>query len=222
MLCAQSGSILTVTSDPPGTSVSLEGELRISGITPTIFDQSLMGEYKLKAEREGYESYETRIFLTGGQPYAVDFRLSPKTRFKAFMRSVIIPGWGQYYAGEKTRGVFMGISALATGITALALQLDYANKKDDYNEILSEYYNERSIEAREAMVPAVDAIRKRAYDAETARNISLGIFAAVYAYNLIDAVLFFPDKTYKSYAPKLSLDTGEDFSKIGLALNFRF
>ena len=109
------------------------------------------------------------------------------------MRSAIIPGWGQYYSGEKTRGVLMGISAVATGITALVLHLDYANKKDDYEDILDVYHNERSIEIREAMVPEVEALRKRVYDAESVRNISAGIFAAVYAYNLIDAVLFFPD-----------------------------
>jgi len=222
LLLAQSGGTLEVTSDPSGTSISLEGELRMSGVTPTVFNQALMGEYKLKAEREGYERYETKLYLTGGTPFSIDIRLSPKTRIKAFMRSAVIPGWGQYYSGEKTRGVFMGLSAFVAGITTLVSHLNYVSKREDYDDILEEYREERSIEIREMMVDEVEAQRKKTYDAESVRNISAGIFAAVWAYNLIDAVLFFPDKTYKSYAPRVSLDTGENFSKIGLAVNFRF
>jgi PEGA domain/Family of unknown function (DUF5683) len=221
-LAAQSGGTLEVTSDPSGTTITLDGEFKLAGVTPTVFSQPLTGIYILKASREGYESYKTKVVLTGGSPLSVNIRLAPKTRFKAFIRSVVIPGWGQYYAGEKGRGIVFGITTLAVGLTGLVAQLDYADKRDAYDFALSEFAEERSIEKKKAMEDMVNLAREEAYDAESFRNITAGVIAAVWVYNLIDAVLFFPDKKYEAHVPRISLDTGKDFSKIGLAVNFSF
>jgi len=221
-LLSQSGGTLEVTSDPSGTVINLEGEFKLAGVTPTVFDQPLTGPYELTASREGYETYHTKINLTGGTPLSINISLAPKTRFKAFIRSLVIPGWGQFYSGERTRGTLFGLSTLASGVTLLISEFDYQDKKDKYDEFLTEFRDERSIERKKQMEDMLDRFREDAYDSETTRNITLGVLAAVWVYNLFDAVIFFPDKKYESRVPELSLNTSRDMTRIGLALNFRF
>ena len=219
---AQSEVSLEVTSDPPGTTVHLEGEYKLTGVTPTVFTQPLSGTYLLTAERPGYETYKTKLYLTGGSPLAVNVELSPKSRFKAFMRSMVLPGWGQYYAGEKSRGAIFGVATLASGIGLIIAEREFQDKKDAYDDVYELFQEERSIEIKRLLENAVDRAREEAYDAEKTRNIVLGIGAAVWAYNLIDVLFFFPDKRYESYVPRVSFDTNEDFSRLDLSLNFSF
>ncbi len=221
-LLAQSGGILEVTSDPAGTVINLEGEFKLAGVTPTVFSQPLNGPYELTASREGYETYRTKINITGGSPISINIQLAPKTRFKAFIRSMVIPGWGQFYGGEKTRGTLFSLATIGSGIAALINQLNYQDKRDAYDDFLAEYVDERSIERKMQMEDMLDLVRKEAYDAESSRNITLGVLAAVWVYNLFDAVIFFPDKKYESHVPRLTFETNKDMSRAGLALNFSF
>ena len=221
-LLAQTEGNLEVTSDPPGTTITLNGEFRLAGVTPTVFTQTLSGRYILKASRDGYENYETELSLTGGTPLSVNITLAPKTRFKAFLRSMVIPGWGQFYAGEKTRGIFFSLSAQGSGSVTLIAEANFQDTTDTYEELRNEFKEERSIEIRKQMEPTINAAREKAYDAETFRNISFGVLAAVWTYNIIDALIFFPDKKYESNAPRISLNTGDDLSSVGLNLSFKF
>lgn len=221
-LLSQSGAVLEVNSDPPGTTISLNGEFQLAGVTPTVFNQPLVGKYVLTATRDGYETYRTDLFLTGGSPLKVNIKLAPKTRFKAFLRSMVVPGWGQFYAGEKTRGTMFAVATLASGVVTLIAEQDFRNKRDDYNDALAKFNDERSIEAKKAMEAELNSIRDKAYNAETFRNVSLGVLIGVWGYNVLDAMIFFPNRKYDSYVPKLSMDMDNGLSKVGLTLKFSF
>jgi hypothetical protein len=221
-LLAQSGAVLEVNSDPPGTTISLDGEFKLAGVTPTVFSQPLVGKYELKATREGYETYKTNLYLTGGTPLKVDIKLAPKTRFKAFLRSMVVPGWGQFYADDNTRGVLFSVATLASGVLTIIAEADFRDKRDTYDEVMARFDEERSIERKKAMEQEVNGARQKAYDAETFRNVSLGVLIGVYTYNVLDAMIFFPNKKYDSYVPRVSIDTDDSFSKVGLTLKFSF
>jgi hypothetical protein len=221
-LLAQTGAVLEVNSDPPGTTISLDGEFKLAGVTPTVFSQPLVGKYELKATRDGYETYKTNLYLTGGTPLKVDIKLAPKTRFKAFLRSMVMPGWGQFYADDKTRGVLFSVTTLASGVATIIAEVDFRDKRDAYDEVMARFNEERSLERKKAMEQEVNDARQKAYDAETFRNVSLGVLIGVYTYNVLDAMIFFPNKKYDSYVPRVSIDTDDSFSKVGLTLKFSF
>jgi hypothetical protein len=221
-LLSQSGAVLEVNSDPPGTTISLDGEFKLAGVTPTVFNQPLTGKYVLKASRDGYETYETKLYLTGATPLKVDIKLAPKTRFKAFLRSIVIPGWGQFYSGEKARGVLFGVATLASGVATVIAEADFRDKRDTYDDAVARFNEERSIEKKKAMEDMIEAARKDAYDAETFRNVSIGILIGVWSYNVLDAMIFFPNRKYDSHVPRISLDTDNSLSKVGLTLKFSF
>ncbi|MCK4606761.1 MAG: PEGA domain-containing protein [candidate division Zixibacteria bacterium] len=85
---------VTIRSDPQGALVTLTGEMIVSGVTPARFRQLLIGKYIVSVERPGYERYTSRAFLDPSRSMEIDVKLTPKTRFKAAVRSLVVPGWG--------------------------------------------------------------------------------------------------------------------------------
>lgn len=214
---------LTVTSFPAGTIVTLEGEYTLTGVTPVTFNQSLRGVYRLRAIRDGYEDYETRIVLSNADPMQVDFEMVQKTRFKAAFRSLVIPGWGQMYTKQKFRGVLYTSATVLSLVSLWVTENDFQNKKDDYNAILGEYEEARSIDGKRAIRSRLDDAQEEAYDAETVRNIAFGVTAFIWAFNVIDAVVFFPDRRHSIGGPaNITLDTGDNFDRLGLKLAISF
>jgi hypothetical protein len=185
--------IISITSKPTGVSVVLSGDMTVAGITPTTFSQKLSGLYRITAHLEGYENYHSSVLLSGREATTIDIKMSPRTRFKAAMRSLIIPGWGQIYSGSKTKGVLLTMGTVAAGVTAGLLQSRHANDRSDFNDFRDKFDATRSVEEREGMLDQLYQIQKKAYDAERNRNIGLGVLAGVWIYNLLDALVFFPD-----------------------------
>jgi len=218
---------LTLVSTPPGTAVFLEGEYRLSGVTPVTFNQEMYGVYRLTAERGGYEKYETKIIMAGDQPRTIEINMVPKTRFKAAYRSLILPGWGQYYNGQTTRGIMYTSAAAISLIAALVADEDFKDKRDLRNDRLDDYNEVRT--ARTQDPDAIAEAQRRfydaqddAYDAETIRRIAFGATVIVWTINIIDAAVFTPERAYTIGGASISLDTGDEFDRIGLKLAYQF
>ncbi len=187
------GPAVNVTSNPAGVTVILTGDLTVAGVTPTTFTQQLAGYYKITAYREGYETHKSSIVLAGNETTSIDLKLRPKTRVRAGIRSLLIPGWGQRYSGAKTKGAFMTAGALLGGLTVGIMQLKFDSERDEYFDILDLYNSKRTVAEREALLPQLYEEQKDAYDAEQNRNLGGAILAGFWVYNFLDAVLFFPD-----------------------------
>lgn len=85
----------------------------------------------------------------------------------------LIPGAGQLYKGSKTKGglIMGGAVVCAGGIVACeSMRHTYVNKRTEYPQHF-DFYN------------------KRVSTWNTARNICIGVGAALYVYNLIDAAV---------------------------------
>lgn len=190
---SQTSPIVSVTSKPSGATVILSGDYTVAGITPTSFSQNLLGLYRIAAHHEGYETYHSSIVLSGREAVALDIKMVPKTRLRAAMRSLVVPGWGQNYVGSKTKGALLTIGTLATAATVGVMHLRYDSRRNDYDDFDAIYRQTRSVEEREKMLAEHYTLQKDAYNAERDRNVVLGVLAGIWAYNLLDAILFFPD-----------------------------
>jgi len=187
----QSG--LTVTSNPLGAEVTLDGGLLVAGVTPVHFIQPLEGKYKVKVKRYGYESYETTLYLRRDVPSNLSVKLKPKTRFKGFARSLFIPGWGQTYADKKFKGGMFTFLAISGAVTFFIADSRYNDRADRYDELAAQYNNMTSFGDKEALYPILADARKEAYDAESFRRITIGGVIAVWTLNLLDILFLFPD-----------------------------
>lgn len=90
-------------------------------------------------------------------------------------RSMIVPGWGQYYKGAKAKGaMFLG------GTAALAGGMVYCQ---------SRITNSRNLAAQTYNPEHLRIYSRRISNFSTARNVCIGATAALYIWNLVDAVV---------------------------------
>ena len=213
---------VTVTSNPSGATVMLSGDLTVAGVTPATFTQRLAGYFKITAYRDGYETYNSSVLLSGREATTIDVKLKPKTRVKAALRSIIIPGWGQRYYGSKGKGTLMFAGAVVGATTAGIMHLRFDNKRDDYFDFLHLYNAERSVPAKQAMLAELYDRQKAAYDAERSRNMVAAVVAGIWAYSVLDALLFFPDYGISVSGANLSFAPEYDGDAIKLMGRVKF
>jgi hypothetical protein len=151
---------------------------------------------------ELYEVSSNRSF----QPYIPAY--TDRYGVDAIWRSAILPGWGQLYKGSKTKGLFImgGEVALAVGIVATE------NLNASYRKKINESHNADHIQTYAG----------KADNMQNIRNICIAGAAALYLYNLIDAIaapgnkhLIIHNTNYSFYPV-----ANETYTGIGLAINF--
>lgn len=189
---AQSQGGVVVGSAPPGAVVELVGQYVYRGVTPWKLDRALSGTYEVRAYKAGYEEWEGYVLLSATRHDSLFIRLTRKTPLGAGIRSGIVPGWGQYYTGQKAKGSLFFVAEVA----ALAGVVWTNEKRDDSQTAYSE--------ARLAYLAAdqVDEIEekylemRKAFDEldrwhEKRRQWSYAA-AAIWLANILDATVLFP------------------------------
>lgn len=117
------------------------------------------------------------IYAVEKSGYNADFSdISTTSSYGArgLWRSAIIPGWGQFHKGANLKGglILGGCAALTAGIVFTE------NQRSDYMRKIAQTHD----------VNQIKNYSTKADHFATARNICIGAAAALYLYNLIDAV----------------------------------
>lgn len=127
-------------------------------------------------DRSG-DYYLTKLYAKselGTAPLFDNLELTTRYGARGLWRSAIIPGWGQFHKGAYLKGgMILGGCALFAGS---AVFLD--NQRSDYARKIARTHNQELINSY--------ATKRDHYAA--ARNVCIGAAAALYIYNLIDAV----------------------------------
>jgi Family of unknown function (DUF5683)/PEGA domain len=210
----------TIDSNPPGAFLTLEGEYRISATSPCRIPDNIVGNYRLKARLPGYESWSGDVLILPNQDNTFALNLSPKTRLKASLRSLIIPGWGQYYSGQKSRSLLISLGTIGAGIGALVADNDYRRKRDDYYDARIDLANARTSEEIDRLWTLARTKNRDAYNAETTRNTLTGLAIGMWVYNVLDAMIFFPEHKLLSGLPKVQADFSGDKAQLKLTAAF--
>jgi tetratricopeptide (TPR) repeat protein len=104
---------------------------------------------------------------------AYEVRLRQTSRRGAFLRSAVLPGWGQRYQGYRNRGwTMLGMVGASLGYAALA-ERSYREARDAYDEA--------------PLNADFDALYEDYVDKADRADLALGIFGAVWLVNVIDA-----------------------------------
>ena len=119
-------------------------------------------------------------------------RLKTK-RLSAAMRSLVFPGWGQYYRGYKKKGyAFLG----AVIGTSVMLQFQYRNfqsARDHYNQTnIFQHVNQRYTNEDGTRYTEWEARHRDVKSSEKRVNILIGVLGAIWVLNLFDSVVFEP------------------------------
>lgn len=179
-----------ISSKPSGAIVHLEGLYKFTGRTPFVVPYPLRGPYKIKTTKKGYESFTSNMSFVGKGEDKLLIRLSPKTRGKAAIRSLVFPGWGQVYGGQKLKGTFMGAIQLGLGIWTLFVINDYNDAQDDFERALRDFELSQSEDAFRALQDKESS----AGEAYNSRNTMLIVTGVFWVYNLFDSIVLFSNK----------------------------
>lgn len=150
-------------------------ETSAKGAEVKIYVENI-AEYWKKDHAGNY--YLTKLYAMsefGERPLFDNVELTTFYAGHGLWRSAIVPGWGQFYKGSYLKGglVLGGTVALAAGIIYTnSMRSDYANKivKTHITENKRTYATKRD-------------------NYTTGRNICIGGLAALYVYNLVDAIV---------------------------------
>ncbi|MDH4157991.1 MAG: PEGA domain-containing protein [candidate division Zixibacteria bacterium] len=216
---------LVVKSNPEGAQITLTGDVMISGITPATFEHTLVGDYKLELRKYGYERYRTHVTLDPAKMTEVSVRLSPKTRYKAAGRSLVIPGWGQRYTDQKTKGLLLTVFAVGSVAAYLIADDDFDDKRAVLNDWQRQYdraYRSGIYDDMVRLYDELDAAQGEAYDAENIRRITIGAVAAVWCLNLLDALFFFPEERTTFSVKGLAVGSSAGTDEVGLSISMGF
>ncbi|MBD3336059.1 MAG: PEGA domain-containing protein [Candidatus Eisenbacteria bacterium] len=181
-----------IVSEPPGASVALDGPVRIRGRTPLRLDSRVSGHFSARARLAGYETWTGSLTVDGRAHERVTLVLNSKSRLEAVARSMVIPGWGQMYAGSSAKGrLFLAAEILALAGLWLAHE-EYDNRMHEYREakyaLHAERYEENLPARRRELRRRVD----RADDMYKLREALAYAAGGVWALNILDIVLLTP------------------------------
>lgn len=191
---AQDNGEISVSTRPSGATLYLYGAHDLVANTPARFPSDLSGRYRAKITRPGYETWKGELTFVSGSVNDIEINLSKMTRMKASLRSLFIPGWGQKYSGNSLRGSFFTMGVVVSATAVYLTDRRYQEKRSDYDIALSDYQAAASIEDRVRFKTALNKKQKEAYDAETDRRTALAIGIAIWAFNVVDALVFFPER----------------------------
>lgn len=215
-------SDVTIRSNPAGAKVSLKGETLISGLTPVRFRHLLIGDYAVKVTRFGYEDYNTRVTIDPALPFELSVKLTPKTRFKATLRSMLIPGWGQRYTGRKTKGWLMTTLSAASVAAFFVTDIRLGNKEDDFFGLRTQYDSDKTFAGRQRLQPFLDKAQKDAFDAENYRRAAIVTVASIWGLNVLDALFAFPARQSTLSVKGVSLAPSVGPKEVGVSLTRNF
>lgn len=115
------------------------------------------------------------------------------TRMSATMKSLLVPGWGQFYRGHKKKGyAFLGATILASGITALQFK-SYQEARDEYKDIDVQLSLKNVYTNNDGTLHSEWTNRHRNVKSAAKRvNVALGFLALAWVVNIADSAIFEP------------------------------
>ena len=213
---------ITVTTKPSGALVSLRGEVVLSGISPVRFHQPLIGDYQLVVEKRGFERHHSHVLLDPTQSLSFEVTLSAKTRLKAAVRSLLIPGWGQAYTDQPGKAATLAVLGCGSVLAYLFLDHRFDDRYDKYENARTQYEAAVTTYDKQRLWPRLVQTQNDAYDAENWRRGAIGVVVGVWAAGVLDALLFHPRASSSLTVKSLAVQPEIGWQGAGLSLGTRF
>ncbi|MCP4572550.1 MAG: PEGA domain-containing protein [bacterium] len=192
-VAAPAGAATLELTGLSGTAVSVNG--RAVGFLPLDGPLELApGRYEITAGLSGYQDFSRIVTISAeGEELTVLVRLQRLSRATAWRSSVLFAGLGQFYVGNKTRGVIYATTEAGGLLTALAGELMRSDARKEHLSLLRDYNQainaDEVIRLREATAEKFTDME----DAEKLRDTALLVVAAAVVVSVADALITFPD-----------------------------
>ncbi len=133
----------------------------------------------------------------------------------AILRSLIFPGWGQYYQGKIKRSILFSGAFLVSGVGSILTLKGYNDAVKEYNDLREQYSN--AVDENQIKLLREDMFKK--YDdvnnLEKKRNLFFTITGTVWFLNMLEVVFL---KPVLPHSQKISVKISPGSVGLNLAL----
>ncbi len=156
------------------------------------------GDYFISISDPRYESIERNFIASRGEFDTLRINLVEKTPAKAFWKSMIIPGRGQFYSSSvnnKSRSVIgYAFLAGAAGATALMGSAwgEYSAAKNDYDDANQNYLKQKLIEEVQVARSIAEQKNSLMLEKQSTALIITGVWGLVWLGSAFEAMYNFP------------------------------
>jgi len=208
-------SSLTIHSTPPGVSFRITGDQEVSGRAPATLDSWLPGRYHVEGFARGYGGWRRNILCDGMTSDTLWIALRPLSRVGAGARSLVMPGWGQFYDQHPARGWVFLTGALAAGAGLAVTEQRYRDRQDELEAAAAAIANAQTPAEWASGIALWERVAERVHSAHQARQAFLWAGAGVWGLSTIDALAFVPKPE-----PVERLGTGLGADRVGRETRF--
>ena len=186
-------SQISFEGTPAKAKVILDGQQ--CGLLPLKNLNVRNGSHNLQVSRPGFYDHKETILIGKNSPPIFRINLKPKSKNSALLYSTLLPGSGQYYAGNKTKGITLSVLTLGSAVSGFFVYGNYLDKRDQYLKDKSAYVNNTDLGQMVSLKQAMNKSYSSADDAKQVSQVVWGVSAAIWIYNIVDSYLFFPEQS---------------------------
>ncbi len=173
------------------------------------------GEYEIKLNKLGYHS-ATRKVRVDKPELDVALIIEPKSKSTSILLSAFLPGAGQIYMGRENIGMPLVVSEILAGALTVNYFSKYLGYKKEYERYRNLYLSADDINEMENYYSLMTKNYNSMKKAKNYFFIGSGVASAIWLFNLVDAIIFSPDKVYSERAFKLGIRG----SSLNVSINF--
>jgi len=193
---------VTFTSEIPEIQILKN---KVFWVKIPVYKQLLpVGEHNLIFQAEGYETLKKNYKMILGMNLNEEINLVPKSKSKAFKKSLLFPGLGQFYTsdanhrGRRKAGIFLS----ATGVVSIAVTAiswsQYFRARKDYTSANQEYLSQKQLDQIVQYREIAQHKNDLQASAEKGAWIYTGALTTIWVGNALEAILHFPDYQNKA------------------------
>lgn len=176
-----------------------------------------IGSYTYSISKPGYFDKSGKFVIKHNKLTAIDGFIKKKTRWDAFIRSAVSPGWGQDFQQKSITPNLYRFTFLGLGLGSVLANIAYNHAVHNYKQSVAEYNKAITL----SDIEFAKAKMREDYDTVESkfklRNIFYALTGTIYLWNLAD-IFIFPPKWEKNVQYNANLN-GKSLS-VGLTLNF--
>jgi TM2 domain-containing membrane protein YozV len=193
--------LVSIEGTPAGADVWLGDTLKVGQLPCSV--TLPFGTYNFKLKAKGYHTVSGLVAIDRDQSYTLKLNLNRRSRFRAGVQSLFFPGSGQMYSGRKAMGTLYLIAWMGamgwTGASIGAREGAANEAQDAYDDYMA------ATNANEAGTAYIDWEERYGEWQDHKKEAQAAIYATagLWAFNFLDAMIFFPHKPKVKAAPVL-------------------
>jgi TolB-like protein len=222
-----SGSLIA-SSNPPGASISVDGKITqteggTAALTPYTIPKLWTGQHEITFKMAGFAPSMHTITIQGDKREVIQVDLEKliyiKSRKQALWRSAIIPGLGQLYEDREETGSVYFFAHLGLFYLLNTQRVDYKSLHQDYLNKLDIYRDFRGTEEEiAALWRNVEGAHELSESNYRNQQITMGLIAGAYLWNVADAWLFMPRRTESDWTANIISDGNSISAQVKMSL----